>query len=468
MSLIPNTATIVAVDTRSQTKTITLPSVISNSGRMLVLKDYYGTTQTSTITVVTQGTDLIDDTSNTTLINTSYGSITFLSDGVRSWRVVGSYSGALSYATYISRIPDPVLAGSVTISYNNATVNLTTTWSGSGLATYYIVTFYSNPVNSYAGATLFETTNVLTGLTRTTTTALVPVNNTWYYVTVAAANFTGVSSVVNSPILQVVFSGLFVYTGADQTWIPIGSTYTIYIWGAGGSGGGTVGSGAFGGAGAYIQGFISVVPGRSYTIIVGGGGRWNSPSSAYGGGGVAQQNQGNEQTGGGGGRSGVFDTVTQTEVVTAAGGGGASYAYNGGFGNWNGTGQNGGGPYPGLGGSTSAGGAAGRGGGATAAGPGPTNGGLRFGGTSADYCGAGGSGYYGGGGGNNDSSYGGTTVSGGGGGSSYFGGLFGVGGENSPNSSWQPPGTSNPKYAVGVAAGGGPQTGGGNGLVAFV
>lgn len=468
MSTIPNNATIVAVDTRLQRKIITLPSVISNPGRMLVLKDYYGTTQTSTITLVTQDTDLIDDTSNNTIINTSYGTITLLSDGIRSWRVIGSYAGALSYATSISRIPDTVLAGSVTISYNNITVNLTTTWARSTLATYYIVTFYSNSVNSYAGASLFERTNVLTGLTRTTTTLLVPINNTWYFVSVAAANYLGVSSEVNSTTLQVVFSGLFVYTGADQTFIPIGSTYFIYVWGAGGSGAGSGGAGGYGGAGAYISGQISVVPGRTYRIVVGGGGRYNAPSNAYGGGGQAIQNQGNEQTGGGGGRSAVIDTVTGIEVVTAAAGGGASYAYNGGFGNWNGTGQNGGGPYPGLGGSTSAGGAAGRGGGATAAGPGPTNGGLRFGGDSADYCGAGGSGYYGGGGGNNDGAYGGTLVSGGGGGSSYFGGLFGVGGENSPNSSWQPPGTSNPRYTTGIAAGGAPNTSGGNGLIAFV
>ena len=94
-TIIPN-ATVVAVDTRNLPKVIFLPTVSSNPGRLLLIKDYYGTATNSTITLSTTGLDLIDDYNWTTALRSSFMTMSFLSDGLRSWRVTGWYNGALS------------------------------------------------------------------------------------------------------------------------------------------------------------------------------------------------------------------------------------------------------------------------------------------------------------------------------------------------------------------------------------
>jgi hypothetical protein len=94
---IPSYTTLIPVDTRSNNlKVLFLPTVSTNQGRILVLKDYYGTCANSTCTISTTGTDLIDDYNWTTSMRSSFMTLSFLSDGLRSWRTIGWYNGALT------------------------------------------------------------------------------------------------------------------------------------------------------------------------------------------------------------------------------------------------------------------------------------------------------------------------------------------------------------------------------------
>ena len=269
------------------------------------------------------------------------------------------------------------------------------------------------------------------------------------------------------PALTRIFS----YTGADQSYIvPSGySSVTVYMWGAGGGGGYTGTGSLYGGAGAYLQGVLTVTPGATLTIIVGGGGVYReniggNTTSSYGGGGTA-----GAASGSGGGRSAIRVSGASDDLVTVGSGGGASYintdnCYGGNGDSVTGTGGDSGISgiyYGGKGGTQSAGGIVGSGN----SGSGGTAGSKYTGGNanvSAQSGGGGGSGYYGGGGGGYY-----TPGSGGGGGSSFTGNLTSIVAINSPDRSTAP-NTSSSYYQTGVASGGATGLGGGNGLVVIV
>lgn len=254
----------------------------------------------------------------------------------------------------------------------------------------------------------------------------------------------------------------FTATGANQTYIvPTGVTsLNVYMWGAGG--------GSRGGAGAYVQGTLTVTPGETLTVVVGKGGGVAAGSAGvagvFGGGGGVKSGDGSN-TGGGGGASSILRSTTYV-VIAGGGGGGAAngiggaasattngqngtalispFATAGGGGQSNGTGgsagpTSGGGPvYSGVAGSTNQGGAGGA------------------------YAGGGGGGYGGGGGGSTI----GTDSGGGGGGSSLTSNLTNFVGTNSGNGT-SAPNTSSVYYQSGVAAGGTTGSAGGDGLIVF-
>ena len=253
---------------------------------------------------------------------------------------------------------------------------------------------------------------------------------------------------------------------------------TVYIWGAGG--GGTTGTSRptnYGGAGAYIQGILTVTPGETLGIIVGQGGiaitsNGAAAATTYGGGGGVPSGGNSTQNSSGGGRSAIQRAAA--DIVTAGAGGGSgmtntganptnpvAYTLAGGAAAWTGTASAGDYPssssYAGQGGTTSGGGLSGNkalGNAAAAA-----NGSQYTGGSAGQYGGGGGGGYYGGGGGTDDGGWG----HGGGGGSSYTNLLANPTGSNSTNG-YSAPNTSSPYYQSNVGAGG--TTGvGGNGLI---
>ena len=263
---------------------------------------------------------------------------------------------------------------------------------------------------------------------------------------------------------------IFTYTGADQSFVVPTSispaTLTVYMWGAGGGGGYTGTGSLYGGAGAYLQGILTVTPGATLTMIVGGGGVYRpniggNTTSSYGGGGTA-----GAASGSGGGRSAIRVSGASDDLVTVGSGGGASYintdnCYGGNGDSVTGTGGDSGisgSYYGGKGGTQSAGGIVGSGN----SGSGGTAGSKYTGGNAnvpAQSGGGGGSGYYGGGGGGYYS-----PGSGGGGGSSLTSNLTNIVAINSPDRSTAP-NTTSICYQTGVASGGGTGLGGGNGLI---
>jgi hypothetical protein len=266
----------------------------------------------------------------------------------------------------------------------------------------------------------------------------------------------------------------FYYTGGDQTYtVPSGyNALNVYLWGAGGQGATDQVSSGYGGAGAMVQGRMSVTPGQTLTIIVGQG-----PSQAqnrtYGGGGKGATADGKWYGSAAGGRSAIQVTAG-TDYVVAGGGGGYGFGAQGGAGGLL-TGSDGAGTDgAGKGGTQTAGGA----GGTTLSPPGSA-GSLRNGGdpstapgyVGGGYCGGGGGGYYGGGG---------ASGGGGGGGSSYTANLTLIAGQSVfgyvSSDQYTAPNTSSPYYVSGVAKGGygshpdstGSGSAGGNGLVVIV
>lgn len=136
--------------------------------------------------------------------------------------------------------------------------------------------------------------------------------------------------VLVTPVTATPTTTTFAYTGANQSYVvPAGmTTALVQVWGAGAMG--TV-EGVVshpGASGGYTQGYLTVTPGETLTVIVGGPGN-ASPggANAFGGGGAGNK------SGGGGGRSGIRRGAT--ELMTAGGAGG---------------GQGGGGGIGGLGG----------------------------------------------------------------------------------------------------------------------
>lgn len=128
VSIPPNTS-VIPVDTRFTPKVLYLPTVSTNAGRFLLIKDYYGNSSNSTITVSTTGTDLLDDYNYIYTFSNSYGSMNFISDGLRSWRTLGIYNGGLTPSAAFSpaNFPnltlwlDGSLASSVILSGANVT-----------------------------------------------------------------------------------------------------------------------------------------------------------------------------------------------------------------------------------------------------------------------------------------------------------------------------------------------------------
>jgi hypothetical protein len=294
------------------------------------------------------------------------------------------------------------------------------------------------------------------------------------------------------------------YTGEDVNWtVPDGiGEVTFKLWGAGGGSGdaginegGPEGNTYYqsGGAGGFVQGTMSVIPGQDLTLMVGKAGAKTAQFLEYSGGGFAGEgvyydSGAIRSSGGGGGLSGIFlNNTTQVEALLISGGGGGgawvSQQYldegirtNGGIGAWP-AGTNGsGGPMAigAAGGNQTSGGigtsstrSTGGSGGALRGGNSHASGNNWYGG------GAGGAGYFGGGGSGNfgPASQPGYSA-GGGGGSSYYNSTYIFGFEHSNGSNQSAPRTNDSDYIEGSAIGaeGGliPDPLGGHGLIVII
>ena len=146
----------------------------------------------------------------------------------------------------------------------------------------------------------------------------------------ASATFTinGIAPPAPAAVTHVV---PFSFTGADQSFtVPPGvGSISVKLWGAGAGGSNSAGFYSTGGAGGYVSGDITVVPGTVYSIVAGEGGwsdgntNWNTRPYGFGGKAISQS-FGSD----GGGLSGIFAggtpvlTSDSARAVVVAGGGG--------------------------------------------------------------------------------------------------------------------------------------------------
>jgi hypothetical protein len=99
-STIPTSAFVVQLDVTSTIKTVTLPVVSTNAGRMLIIKDAYGKSGASTIVLSTVGADRFELSSCSTFaLSEAYGSWTLLNDAVNTWYLSEFYRNTLTIAS---------------------------------------------------------------------------------------------------------------------------------------------------------------------------------------------------------------------------------------------------------------------------------------------------------------------------------------------------------------------------------
>ena len=93
---IPNGAMIVPLNLSSSHKTVTLPVVSTNQGRILIFKDMFGNAANSTLRLNTIGLDRIEryNVSSMSLSN-AYGAWTFMNDGLTNWFLTNAYLNSL-------------------------------------------------------------------------------------------------------------------------------------------------------------------------------------------------------------------------------------------------------------------------------------------------------------------------------------------------------------------------------------
>jgi hypothetical protein len=297
MSTIPPNTSLIIVDTRLVPKIFTLPTAVSQPGRILVFKDYYGTSYISTITINTQGSDRIDEFTNSYVLANAFNSLTLLSDGNSSWRILSLFQ------TIVPFPPTNLL-----ISINTTNGIGTLSWTAGINTTNYIWVLYVSSANNYTSGKA-----VAVGTTIGTSVSVNIASSGYYYFTIVSVNSIGSAAIAISALTFTNYSPatIFSYTGADQFYtVPATgiSVVTVSMWGAGGPGGA---AGCYGGGGAYVNGNLLVLSGQSMKVIVGQGGA-NGATSSYGGGGFVTSFGGWS----GGGRSAI--QVIQTGIVNGA------------------------------------------------------------------------------------------------------------------------------------------------------
>lgn len=94
---VPNGVTLIGLSLSSFSKTVTLPVIASNPGRMLIFKDMFGRAAISTIRVSTSQDDIIERSNVSSIIlSTNYGAWTFLNDGINKWFLTSAYLNSLT------------------------------------------------------------------------------------------------------------------------------------------------------------------------------------------------------------------------------------------------------------------------------------------------------------------------------------------------------------------------------------
>jgi hypothetical protein len=233
---IPNNSLIISLNLMSTFKTVTLPVVSTNPGRILIFKDMYGNSANSTLRLTTIGLDRIErsNISSMTLSN-AYGAWWFMNDGLTKWFLTEAYLNSLYLLPFLTT--PPIVSRGLAQNLDAATYTSGSTWTA-------LVgnndTLYNTPTTSTSpgGQTVlvFNGTNQYamdqTGITSTTTFSF----DVWFY---ASANGNVISEMGQSgapnggyhvATFQLVSGTIRVgfWTGS-ATSISLGS-YTTNTW----------------------------------------------------------------------------------------------------------------------------------------------------------------------------------------------------------------------------------------------
>ena len=95
MSYISSATTIAYVDVRSNSKTVFLPSTFNIAGKLVTVKDIFGSSGSNTITIATVGGDIFENGSSTQQINEQFGATQFVAQrGV--WYSLNTFGGQVA------------------------------------------------------------------------------------------------------------------------------------------------------------------------------------------------------------------------------------------------------------------------------------------------------------------------------------------------------------------------------------
>ena len=196
---IPSNTTIIPVNTFTLSKTLTLPSVSTSPGRIVIIKDTYGTASSQYIQLSTTGIDTVERGSTQSIrLSTSYGSWVFTNDGVTTWFLVDAYNNSLSQQL-VAALP-PFATPAITVSFVPNT--LSSSWVASINAVSYTVSYYYNQAASTTGGTLIQTFTDLTAITHSFTET--PNVYYYYYATVTSINANSSSTTTSAVIYAIV------------------------------------------------------------------------------------------------------------------------------------------------------------------------------------------------------------------------------------------------------------------------
>jgi len=196
---IPDNQNIIAVNSTALSKNVFLPSAANYPGRLLFIKDLYGTSGNNNIYVSTSSSiDFIDKGSTTILnLNVNYQSITLTSDGINTWFLINTYFNSLSTLSQNAILP---LGFSVICTVIENT--LSATWTNSLYSSSYSVSYYFNTTNTNITGTLIQTISGITTLYNSIN--IISNISYYYYATVTAINTAGqtlITSLTTQPII---------------------------------------------------------------------------------------------------------------------------------------------------------------------------------------------------------------------------------------------------------------------------
>ena len=220
-----NTA-LVQVDVRTTTKTVTLPTAASFSGRLITIKDKYANAFVNNISVQPQSGDTIDGSAFTYVLSNTGAAVTLVSDGANRWMTLNSpatpFTGSTIYlsATTVNvaavRLIDQTTAALSNLTVSSGILYLASNavFSGQLPLLSSIQTTFSNAVGYTASISSLTTSTLTTNLISAPT--------------FVGATFIGDGSrlsnlFVSSTVLQAQYSFFTVSSATQYSSAPWGS-----------------------------------------------------------------------------------------------------------------------------------------------------------------------------------------------------------------------------------------------------